>query len=47
MDKIITIFQQLGADESIFIQFALFIILFVLLKFYFILLDFVPFSFHN
>ena len=32
MDKIIQIFTQLGADQSIFYQFAIFIVLFVLLK---------------
>jgi len=33
MDKIIQIFTQLGADQSIFLQFVIFIVLFVLLKF--------------
>lgn len=32
MDKIIQIFTQLGADQSIFYQFAIFIILFITLK---------------
>ena len=32
MDKIIQIFTQLGADQSIFYQFAIFIVLFILLK---------------
>jgi F-type H+-transporting ATPase subunit b len=32
MDKIIQIFTQLGADQSIFYQFAIFIVLFVVLK---------------
>ena len=32
MDKIIQIFQKLGVDESIFYQFAVFVVLFFLLK---------------
>lgn len=32
MDKIIQIFTQLGADQSIFYQFGIFILLFILLK---------------
>jgi F0F1-type ATP synthase membrane subunit b/b' len=32
MDKVIQIFTQLGADQSIFYQFGIFILLFILLK---------------